>query len=86
MTFTDVDDIGLRAACELVQDVVVALTEQLADGDLTSVSKRELARTSCGRVPSAASARCGGRPGRADGSTAGAVGGRGRAVGAAEAP
>ncbi len=44
MTFTDVDDIGLRAACELVQDVVVALLEQFADGDPASVSKRELAR------------------------------------------
>ncbi len=44
MTFTGVDDIGLRAACELVQDVVVALLEQFGDGDLAAVSKRELAR------------------------------------------
>lgn len=44
MTFTDVEDIGLRAACELVQDVVVALLAQFAGGDLSSVSKRELAR------------------------------------------
>ncbi len=44
MSFTGVEDIGLRAACELVQDVVVALLEQFADGDLASVSKRELAR------------------------------------------
>jgi transcriptional regulator with XRE-family HTH domain len=44
VTSTDIDDIGLRAACELVQDVVIALTEQLAGGDVSSVSKRELAR------------------------------------------
>ena len=44
MTFSDVDDIGLRAACELVQDVVVALLDEVAGGDPASVSKRELAR------------------------------------------
>jgi transcriptional regulator with XRE-family HTH domain len=44
MTFDDVADDGLRAACVLVQDVVAALLEQFAGGDLEAVSKRELAR------------------------------------------
>jgi hypothetical protein len=44
MTFDDVPDEGLRAACVLVQDVAAALLAQLDDGDLAHVSKRELAR------------------------------------------
>ncbi|SFK85692.1 DNA-binding prophage protein [Geodermatophilus ruber] len=44
MTFDDVPDEGLRAACVLVQDVAAALLAQLEDGKLAEVSKRELAR------------------------------------------
>jgi lambda repressor-like predicted transcriptional regulator len=44
MTFEDVPDPGLRAACVLVQDVVAALLAQLDGGSLAGVSKRELAR------------------------------------------
>jgi len=44
MTFDDVADEGLRAACQLVQEVAAALLAQLSDGQLAGVSKRELAR------------------------------------------
>lgn len=46
MSFAGVDDIGQRAACELMQDVVVALLEKTGAGQLDHVriSKRELAR------------------------------------------
>lgn len=45
-TFAGVDDIGLRAACELLQDVVLGLLERTGAGELAQlrVSKRELAR------------------------------------------
>lgn len=46
MSFSGVDDIGLQASCELVQDVVVALLEHVHAPDAAhlSISKRELAR------------------------------------------
>jgi|1186.fasta_scaffold659868_1 hypothetical protein len=45
MTFDDVPDPSLRAACVLVQDVAAALLAQLQNGGApAAVSKRELAR------------------------------------------